>query len=220
MHYSSRRWKAPDNEVPVGVPGTVVLGRSDDAAVFLTGIQAYSTGIVFEVGVRLRRTPRGPWRHRVWAMLNGTGDDDPESTGQLLLGVEYADGRAVANVGFRPTVASEDGEEAAEPMLVGRGGGGGERVYDQSYWLSPLPPPGPLLFVCGWQALGIPETRVTIDGAAVAEARSRVTVLWPAEPEDDQPREPPVPGVPDGSWFAAVVRPPPGPAGPAPLPSD
>jgi hypothetical protein len=50
---------------------------------------------------------------------------------------------------------------------------------DQSFWLTPLPPAGPLEVVCSWPAHDIPESRTVLDGAVIAQAASRAEVLWP-----------------------------------------
>jgi hypothetical protein len=43
------------------------------------------------------------------------------------------------------------------------GGGGGSGAFEWHDWLWPLPPPGPLVFVCAWPALALPETRTELD---------------------------------------------------------
>jgi hypothetical protein len=45
----------PDNELPAGVGLTILLGRTDDAAVGITQIEAFSTGFQFTLAVRLRQ---------------------------------------------------------------------------------------------------------------------------------------------------------------------
>ena len=45
-----RRVTAPENEIPVGLPTSVVLARTDDAAVALFGLQVYTTGVAFTLG--------------------------------------------------------------------------------------------------------------------------------------------------------------------------
>ena len=70
-------------------------------------------------------------------------------------------------------------------LLIPRGGGGGGRHTSQvGYWVWPLPPPGPLAFVCEWRAVGIPLTRVEVDAAPIIAAARRATVLW-ALPDPD-----------------------------------
>jgi hypothetical protein len=43
----------------------------------------------------------------------------------------------------------------------------------------PLPPAGPLEFVCEWPAHVIPETRAGLEAQLVLDAAGRSTRLWP-----------------------------------------
>jgi hypothetical protein len=54
---------------------------------------------------------------------------------------------------------------------------GGMGFFDE--WAWPLPPAGPLAFVCAWAALGIPETRAVIDAQLILDATGQSTRLWP-----------------------------------------
>jgi len=65
------------------------------------------------------------------------------------------------------------------PVLIQRGGGGGERFWSFGYWLWPLPPPGSLTAVVEWPSEGIPLTRVELDAAALLEAAAESEQLWP-----------------------------------------
>ena len=47
-----RRMSPPEYEFPAGVGLTVLLGRTDDAAVGLTNVEAFSTGFRFALAVR------------------------------------------------------------------------------------------------------------------------------------------------------------------------
>jgi hypothetical protein len=61
--------------------------------------------------------------------------------------------------------------------LVGSGSSLDSWGWDMDYRIRPLPPPGPLAFVCVWPERGIPPSRVEVDGAAVlgaAEAAVRL----------------------------------------------
>lgn len=62
-----------------------------------------------------------------------------------------------------------------------RGGGGGG-AWDGEYWLWPLPPPGPLAFVCEWPARGIPQTRSEVDASLVCDAAEQAEIIWPRVP--------------------------------------
>jgi len=61
-------------------------------------------------------------------------------------------------------------------------GGGGPRLQFWRWWAWPLPPAGPLEFVCEWPAFGITETRAGIDAQMILDAAQRSIRLWP---EDD-----------------------------------
>ena len=202
----ARRMNPPENEIPAAVAISALLARTDDVAIALIGAHAYTFGLRFDLLVRLRHEPRGTMARKVYDLLGGhPGLEDSDE--RLLLGVEYADGRTVTNFhspGFRGVPADDDPDE---PSLSPMGGGGGGRCFDQSFWLTPLPPAGPLVVVCAWSAFDIPESRTVVDGAAIAEAASRAVVLWPpSPPQDEAPVEPPEPRVPDGGWFARVNR--------------
>ncbi len=53
-----------------------------------------------------------------------------------------------------------------------------------TYWVYPLPPPGPLAFVREWPALGLFETLVEIDAQPILDAAARSVQIWP---DDDEP---------------------------------
>lgn len=94
-----RRMEPPSDEVGCGLPVTAILGRTPDAAVAVTALTAFSTGVSFTVAVRLRVPPenvRGPGLYDLIGEHHRPGADiDPDQ--RLLLGVEYADGRTAIN---------------------------------------------------------------------------------------------------------------------------
>jgi hypothetical protein len=49
-----RRMSAPDNELPVALPLNTVLARTGDVAVALLGLQVHTTGLAFDLAVRVR----------------------------------------------------------------------------------------------------------------------------------------------------------------------
>jgi len=188
----ARRSGPPDNEVPVVVPVTAVLGRGDGVAVVLAGMAAASTGFALTVGVRLRQPSEGDELYR---QMTGSGPVEAN----LLLGLEDAEGRRVSTVqhdGWPPTV------DDTTLTMSGRGGGGGGRTYDQEYWASPLPADGPLRLVVRWDARGIPETVTEVDGAAVAAAGRGAVVLWPWEPVVEPDHEEDRTWRPAEGWFS------------------
>jgi hypothetical protein len=185
-----RRMNAPENEIPVALPQNRLLAHTDDVAVALVGLQVYTTGLSFELVARVRPTAQEThgrdlnelfWRHGPGA---GRG---------FLLGVEFADGRRAGNAGG-----------PGEGLVFHQGGGsGGESSVEQDWWLSPVPPPGPLRIVLRCADLGIEETVVELDGAAIARAVDDVVVLWPwTAPRSHDPEPLPPADLPADSWFA------------------
>lgn len=53
------------------------------------------------------------------------------------------------------------------------------QLQDEHYWVWPLPPPGPIDFVCGWPAMGIGATQVALDAGPIRDAATRSVELWP-----------------------------------------
>lgn len=104
----------------------------------------------------------------------GTGPEGTYPT-MLRLGVEFADGRKATNVGQRSRCEGDP----QSPVLWGRGGGGSGASWRQTFWMWPLPPPGPLSFVCEWPAAGIPLSRAQIDGQSIIDAAAWAQTIFP-----------------------------------------
>lgn len=165
------RMNPPDNEIPVALAWTAVVGRSTDMVIAVVGARAYSNGVVLDIAARTRTRPDDP------NGLFGTVFDEP-GPDSLLLGVEFADGRTtVGPAGGRP----DDDLPDDSPLLFQGGGYGSDRNIEMSYFLSPVPPAGPMTFHCAWPAFGIAPTRTEFDGTVLADAQRRVEVLWPPE---------------------------------------
>ena len=187
-----RRMSAPENELPVALPMNRLLARTDDLGIGLVGLQVYSTGLTFELAVRIRPSAAGDDRGRSLQEL--FWDHSPHRATRFLLGLEFGDGRRVTNLR-----ADADGI-----VFHQGGGGGGDTAIDQSWWLSPLPPDGPLTFVVRCPELGIGETATVLDGSAIRRAADDIVTLWPWEPPPEHRRPEPQrpPDLPPDSWFA------------------
>ncbi|SDY53566.1 hypothetical protein SAMN05660209_03071 [Geodermatophilus africanus] len=184
-----RRIEPPENEIPVALPQNVLLARTDDVAVALLDLHVLSTGVSFHLTVRARAAALRRVDHRLTELVWNHG---PRG-GRFLLGVEFSDGRRGSSL---PMGSSEG------VLLHSRGGGGGETSVDQRWWLSPLPPEGPVRVVVRCPELGIEETSAELDGTAIRRAAEQVVELWPWEPEPPHREPPPPPDLPDDSWFA------------------
>lgn len=94
------------------------------------------------------------------------------------MGMQFADGRAVSNLRIQPPDTPAD----PGPIMLNSGASGGTRRHDVTYWVWPLPPPGPLTFVCQWPATGIAESRISLDAQLVLDASTHASQLWPEGP--------------------------------------
>lgn len=176
----------PWHGVPGGVIGrtialNLVLGRSTKAAIWIASVTAYPE--VFEFKVEIRHHDREVSDEFLWphGLRRSAGELHPEL---LRLGVQFSDGRKATNVnpgsGFWPR--DRDTPPAGPILSEGGGGGGGDGAggsrWQQEYWVWPLPPEGPLAFVCEWPIADIPETRSEIDSAALRDAANEAVILW------------------------------------------
>lgn len=184
-----RRRSPPENELPVTVALNACLFRTDGLALFIGAAQVYRTGVTLRLTLRSRRSgiaggPFGGPPHR----------DDADA---LRLGVEFSDGRSAQANGHGWPL---DVPTADAVCLSPGGGGGSDRSWEGQYFLSPVPPPGPLTFHLLWESRGIRERSIAIDATPLAAAVADVIDLWPWEPPaPPPPRQPPAP--PPGSWF-------------------
>jgi hypothetical protein len=154
--------------VPVGA---LLLGRSERAAVAITGIWAYSRGFEFFV------------THLIRPGIPGWGEDAmPGATGDRFapppffeVSLQLSDGRPVA--GGR----AHGDSEPTGPILRRRGGGGSSHYQHYRWWAWPLPPSGPLDFICPGPTPGTTDTRASIDAGLILDAARRSVEPWPED---------------------------------------
>lgn len=167
-------WIGPaENVLGVGVAIALVLARTDDVGVGLSGLVAEPNGVSFLLDFRRRfgAFPGAEWGKPFPPGHPGESRDEQE----FRFGVQFSDGRKATGPrevqGTEPEDFGRPG--SASPRLIPRGGSGGsQHAYQQGYWLWPLPPPGPVTFVCEWKAAGIPLTRVNVDAARFSPPRA------------------------------------------------
>lgn len=176
--------------LPGVLPVELLLGRSPSTVVLLTGMRAFPTGLQMNLAVRVRgwvarrdlnsEVFDGPYRHDI---------DAQWQAGRLKWGFELADGRRVTNVDPWPSQPNQDHSrphhpddwkwEPDHPVLMGRGGGGGDRSVDRDYWMWPLPPAGRLHVVCQWLDQDIDMTVQELDAEPFLKAAQRARPAWP-----------------------------------------
>jgi hypothetical protein len=165
-------WNPPEAEFPgIVAMDTLHFDRSEQAAVAIIGIAAYAGGFEFFLARRIRP-----------GTLGLDEDPTPEMRRRRLgepeefpISVQFSDGRQA--VSGRPRGDSEP----TGPILQSRGGGGTSHSQLFQWWVWPLPPAGPLEFICQWPVYGIGETRVGIDGQVILDAARLSVQLWPED---------------------------------------
>jgi hypothetical protein len=176
-HRVHHPWNPPETELPAIVPiSTLPFDRSKQAAVAITGISAYSLG--FEILVTRLVRPGVPGLDEGPALgpprAAPTGPP-PFPTGQqsFQISLQLSDGRTITSG------RAHGDSEPPGPILQSRGGGGTSHFQLLRWWVWPLPPPGPLEFICQWPQYGITETRVGIDAQLILDAARRSIRPWP-----------------------------------------
>ena len=191
---------APEGTLPGIVALELVLARNDRAAVCVTHAAAYSTGfgvelVTITLAGNLNPNMFGPISFRRLQALHAGEGVPPEL---LRFGIEFADGSKATNTASLFPGPPGD-EPPPGPVLRPRGGRGGGASWHQQIWVWPLPPPGPLAFVCEWPAAGVPLTRHEIDAQLILDAAGRAQEIF----RDDELGEPAVSGP--GSVHARIV---------------
>ncbi len=171
-------WEPPEAELPGIVRiDTLVLGRTDQLAVAVTGMSAFSNGIEIFLTARIRPSADHPEEH-----LPGGPRDLAASRQSFRLGLQFSDGgKAVGRPGGgRPGGGRPDHDsEPAGPVLYPFAGGGGPHSFISRWWTWPLPPAGPLELVCEWPTFGVAESRASLDAQLILDAAGRSIRLWP-----------------------------------------
>jgi hypothetical protein len=145
----------------VAVSG-LMLAQTEAVAVAVTAIWAFKAGFEFWISALFRQ--------------EGVALERRRGEQALHIGVQFADGRKVGNAGSVPSPA---GSVADGLILSPLSLGGGLWQKSRTYWVWPLPPPGPLTFVCKWTGLGIAEQRAVTDGGLILDAARLSYQLWP-----------------------------------------
>jgi hypothetical protein len=170
-------WLGPPHNVLPGIaPVELIITRTKETVVAIPGIQAYPAGFNLTLSLRLRtlsaREQQVPYQLGFAAF---EGDALPDEF--LRFGVQFADGRKTTNLDRLPD--DLEGQAPGRPVLHQHSAGGGDWAWDMEYWVWPLPPAGPLVFVCAWPSRGIAESRAEVDAGVILDAAGRAVTLWP-----------------------------------------
>jgi hypothetical protein len=169
----------PDNMLGTPVPLRLLLARTEHVAVAVTDALAYPMGVKLTLAVRRRLgeddDPSFDPFHPLFSHRSRGGEAPPEL---LRFGVQLADGRKATTLDDHPWARGEETKPEG-PLLMPGGGSGGATSWDLGFWLWPLPPPGPLAFVCEWPAEAIGVSRAETDAGALVAAAELAEELWP-----------------------------------------
>jgi hypothetical protein len=177
-------WTGRPQGPPLGAAvSELLLARSEQAAVYVDYVDAYPEGFELEI-----RASTSVAYHELGREGDGSGPDpfgrhwpivgerrDVLPPQLLRIGVQFADGRTATNIGGhdRPV-----GGPVMWPLRGGGRRGGGESRFRQGYWVSPLPPPGPVGFVCEWPTVEIPVAREQIDAQLIRDAAEQARAMF------------------------------------------
>ncbi len=147
-------------ELGVPVDLTLLLGKSDAAAMWMGGLVTYSSGFEFiQIGVT-----------RDWSAIT-TG-----SAGRPTIAIRFADGLESKMTGilFSPVPNPPPSWGMVRPI---------EGHFSESMWhyvwsVRPLPPPDGMTITASYEAADIPETTHTIDVSPILEAAALARPLW------------------------------------------
>jgi hypothetical protein len=188
-----RRWRGDSNDT-LGVPVPIAdfLVRNDDIAIMVTGLVAFPSGFLVNIVSISRFDPPRESMHMIahgaMGRFGGTGRG-------FRFGIGFSDGTKLTEHLPRARPSGVPGQ----PLLQGRGGGSGGRRSSQGYWCQPLPPAGPVRFVCRWLDQGIDEAALELDARLILDAAAHATTIWPDD--IDLPEETDQAGRASGSGF-------------------
>jgi hypothetical protein len=173
--------RPPLGTLPAVVPAETLLGRSAQATVHLSRLWVYPTGFQFQLLVDLA----DPWSELdpfQFGLRRRGREPDPASPERLHFGFAFADGTEATNVRSGHGVD----RESSTPKLSGMGASSGGGHAHSSFWLWPLPPPGPIEAFCEWRAAGLELSRTELDGEAIAAAAGRARRIFEDKEMDGQ----------------------------------
>ena len=175
-------WILPDNYLGQPVPTDIELASSTKVRIVLRHLVAYPTGIEFQVVALVQALARddeavGGFVGRPYYSEK---NEDPSRLpdGLFRFGIEFADGSKATTLQDQH-IAYYGPDLPPSPWLQRSGSGGSSPGHlNAGYWVWPLPPPGPLAFVCEWPAMGISLSRREIDTGPIRAAAAQAAPLW------------------------------------------
>jgi hypothetical protein len=178
-------WQGP----PIDVLGQTVpvqqfAARSHHVVVAVQHMIAFAEGCVIVLRLAARRgsLPIAVWERLIGEHLGADPDITANDPYGLKFGVRFPDGSKATSVDHPFPGWSDPADRPRPPMLVEAGSDSSSN--DEQYrcnhelWLWPLPPPAAFELIIQWHGMGIEQTAVALDGAAVVRAAKYAIPLW------------------------------------------
>jgi hypothetical protein len=177
VKHEDHGWSAPSLYLPGRLPSDFVLASTGDHAVLVADIACYPSGFGFEVRTvgRYYDDEDDPDAHFDLMSMRRRSSGAELPPALLRFGIAFSDGRKATTLNAPQWGRDSEGPG---PNLHITGGGGGGSTWTCEMWVTPLPPDGPVAFVCEWPAFGIGETRRSIPGARIRRAAERARPVF------------------------------------------
>jgi hypothetical protein len=155
----------PARDIPVAVPGDVVLVRSQGLAASVGAVTVTSAGFEFTLSIAAR-----DGHPDVYLALH-----EAERDRHTWLEVRFADGRGcTADLNSRTWSGGSENLWLdflyGDAMDIAAG-------FDSRWWVSPLPPPGPVQLTVHLNGRAGPDGTGSLDGQALLDAASAVETV-------------------------------------------
>lgn len=171
-------WSPPSIYLPRYLQRDFVLASNDEVAVVVRGVACYPNGFTFELRTVTRFEPdEDDESARYYGLLGAGrarsgGEVPPE---QLRFGLSFSDGSKGTTLDLWNGWPND--EDQGVRLHQGSGGGSDGEQYS-NLWVTPLPPEGPVEFVCEWPVFGIEETRRRIEGSHFIKAAEKSKLIF------------------------------------------
>jgi len=157
------------------MPGDVLVVDAAGLAVWAGAVTVYPHGFAFTLRTLSDSRRIGP-PPTPWAL------DVAERERMTWLEVRYSDGRTRA----ADLNANTPPRQPQGPHLRAMDAGGSDGCDISRWWVTPLPPPGPVDLAIHLNGDKTPTGVGRLDGAALLSAATRAQVIW-LEPREDRP---------------------------------
>jgi hypothetical protein len=138
-------------------PISFLLGRNDVLSIGVTGFICYRNGFEFRLIVVFasqsnRLSPLRSMNERVIAAA--AGEPLPDESNRFRLAVTFAGGSRVDSYSERSVRRTVTSEQTSTPSLGLLEGASSGLRSDLTWFVTPLPPPGPIIYECIWPEAG------------------------------------------------------------------